>query len=241
MLIKEQLEALNDLEKHVYNYISEHAEEVLSMRIRDLAKAASVSTTTILRLCHKLQCQGYSEFQYRLGLFVQKTRYNELINADAIWNYFTHMDETDLNIKIEQVSVEIQNRSRIIFLGEGLSGLLADYGSQLFRYIGFSAEYINPEFIDFESGTFSDTMVIILSVFGETKDIIKQLHFFKKEKCPIIAISGQSDSTIVKGSDFSLIYSKSTYKDGITSQIPVIYILEALTNCLFRQRTHRTS
>ncbi len=36
------------------------------MKIRELAEEVHVSTTTILRFCKKVGCEGYSEFRLKL-------------------------------------------------------------------------------------------------------------------------------------------------------------------------------
>lgn len=41
----------------------QNRDEVMYMTIRELADAAGVSTTTILRFCRKFNCDGYSEFR----------------------------------------------------------------------------------------------------------------------------------------------------------------------------------
>ena len=61
----EQMKELNELEMTMYNYIITHADKVTSMTIRQLAKELNVSSTTVLRFCSKLGCEGYSEFKYQ--------------------------------------------------------------------------------------------------------------------------------------------------------------------------------
>ena len=47
----EQVKALNDLERMVYEYVVKDPEKVKYMRIRELADEVHVSTSTILRFC----------------------------------------------------------------------------------------------------------------------------------------------------------------------------------------------
>ena len=63
MFSYEQIQSLNELEMEVYNYVIVHLEQVSHMRIRELAESAHVSTSTILRFCNKLGCDGYTEFK----------------------------------------------------------------------------------------------------------------------------------------------------------------------------------
>ncbi|STS85123.1 phosphosugar-binding transcriptional regulator [Klebsiella pneumoniae] len=51
------------------------------MTIRELAEAAGVSTTTVLRFCRKLQCEGYSEFRVRLNYISSRMSLNRQISA----------------------------------------------------------------------------------------------------------------------------------------------------------------
>ncbi len=62
----EQLCEMNESELTVYNYVSTHMEKIAQMSIRELSAAAGVSTTTILRFCSKLGCEGYKEFKHQL-------------------------------------------------------------------------------------------------------------------------------------------------------------------------------
>ena len=64
----EIIQSLNDLELSLYRYIMKNSEKVIYMRIRELADEAHVSTTTILRFCKKVNCQGYSEFKVKLKI-----------------------------------------------------------------------------------------------------------------------------------------------------------------------------
>ena len=62
---------LNGLEMQVYNYVIKNRDKVMYMTIRELADAVGVSTTTVLRFCRKLNCEGYSEFRVRFKLFIE--------------------------------------------------------------------------------------------------------------------------------------------------------------------------
>ncbi|PPS64895.1 hypothetical protein CRX72_03225 [Pantoea sp. BRM17] len=52
--------------------VSEGALAII-LTIRDLAAQAGVSTTTVLRFCRKLHCDGWSEFRIRFRLAQEQT------------------------------------------------------------------------------------------------------------------------------------------------------------------------
>lgn len=62
MFTHKAIAELNALELMVYTYVSKHKNQVMYMTIRELAEAAGVSTTTVLRFCKKMGCDGYSNF-----------------------------------------------------------------------------------------------------------------------------------------------------------------------------------
>ena len=63
----EVIQSLNNLELSLYEYIMKNSKKVIYMRIRELAEEAHVSTTTILRFCKKLNCEGFSEFKVKFN------------------------------------------------------------------------------------------------------------------------------------------------------------------------------
>lgn len=66
MFTIQQIQSLNELEMEVYQCVVQHQNAVPYMRIRELAMEAHVSTTTILRFCRKIGCDGYAEFKLKM-------------------------------------------------------------------------------------------------------------------------------------------------------------------------------
>ena len=77
MFTHEMIKSFNQLEMDVYNYIISNEEKVVYMKVRELAEAVHVSTTTILRFCKKVGCEGYSEFRLKLKTGSQQQRTEE--------------------------------------------------------------------------------------------------------------------------------------------------------------------
>lgn len=64
--------SLNNLEMLVYNYVIKNRDKVMYMTIRELAEAVGVSTTTVLRFCRKLKCEGYQNFACVFKLYLEQ-------------------------------------------------------------------------------------------------------------------------------------------------------------------------
>ena len=75
MFTHEMIKSFNQLEMDVYNYIISNEEKVVYMKVRELAEEVHVSTTTILRFCKKVGCEGYSEFRFHLLLMIRSRQY----------------------------------------------------------------------------------------------------------------------------------------------------------------------
>lgn len=233
MFTNQQIQSLNDLEFEVYNYISTHLEQIPKMKIRDLADAVHVSTSTILRFCTKVDCEGYSELKLKVKMFLDKEK-SPLMKEDfsAITSFLEYV-ETDIfqNAMNKAVDVILEH-DNIMFFGNSQSGILGKYGARYFSNLGAYANYIEDPFYPMPPGTIKDSVLVALSVSGETQETLKQVKFYKNEHASIVAITTSPESTIAKLADASICYYFPVeYINGdnvITCQVPVILILELL-------------
>jgi DNA-binding MurR/RpiR family transcriptional regulator len=132
--------SLNNLEMMVYHYVIKNRDKVMYMTIRELAEAAGVSTTTVLRFCRKLQCEGYSEFRVRFKLYLEQNEPQQAnIGASEIMSFFKSVNNDEFDELLEQAVDIILASERIIFVGAGTSGALAKYGARFFSNVGNSA------------------------------------------------------------------------------------------------------
>ena len=79
MFSYEVIQSLNNLELSLYEYIMKNNKKVIYMRIRELADEAHVSTTTILRFCKKLNCEGFSEFKVKFKMYIEENNIKKVI------------------------------------------------------------------------------------------------------------------------------------------------------------------
>ena len=147
----EILQSYNDLEMLVYNYIMEHKNEVRYMTIRELAQAAHVSTSTIVRFCKKTGCDGYSEFKLRFKLFLQEEKEKQKkqvkdTRSDEIMYFLHTVTSIQYEEKINEVTQVIREARQLIFIGIGTSGILGKYGARYFSNIGKYSQYIEDPF-----------------------------------------------------------------------------------------------
>ncbi len=71
--------SLNNLEMMVYHYVIKNRDKVMYM---------TIATTTVLRFCRKLQCEGYSEFRVRFKLYLEQNEPQQAnIGASEIMSF----------------------------------------------------------------------------------------------------------------------------------------------------------
>ncbi|EJE99692.1 transcriptional regulator [Liquorilactobacillus mali KCTC 3596 = DSM 20444] len=128
----------------------------------------------------------------------------------------------------------ISNVDSVLFFGIGTSGILAQYGARQFSNFGINSIYNVDPFYPLPQKKQSDAnqIAIILSVSGETPEIVDRALSLKADNFHIISITNNNYSTLAKVSEINFSYNikpeviKETL--NITTQIPVIFILEAL-------------
>ena len=94
-------------------------------------------------------------------------------------------------------------RGKIVILGAGKSGIIAQKIAATMTSTGTGALHLHPS--DALHGGIgiinSDDVVMILSNSGETDEIIEMLPYLKRRQVPIIALVGNLDSTLAHRAD----------------------------------------
>lgn len=77
-----------------------------------------------------------------------------------------------------------------------------------------------------------NALAIVLSVSGETEEILRFASQFSLHNCKVLSITSHEHSRLAKLADFNLSWHVPQTRIAgvydITTQIPVIYILESL-------------
>ena len=127
--------------------------------------------------------------------------------------------------KIKEARELIGNSKYVTFSGVGKSGVFCRYGSQLLMEKGKMTYIINDLCIE-NKKDMSNTVVIVVSVSGETSPLIDMLKSYKKVHAKIIAITSSPQSTLAKLSDITLSFEKD---DNIEkSYVPVLKVIEKI-------------
>ena len=244
MFTYEEIMSLNELEMTVYQYILKNKEKAGYMKIRELAEEAHVSTSTILRFCKKMGCSGYSEFKVQFKMYLKNQIEPETdIDISNLTDYLKRFKTEDYMKTIDQAALMLQQSSSIIFIGVGTSGMLAKYGSRYFSNVGWLSLCIDDPFTPVFGEHQEETVVVALSVSGETEQVLGMANGLKTKGCRLISITNTPNCTLARMSDCNISYYMPVRKTAryfnITLQAPVVTILEILGNKLYRLAPER--
>ncbi|MBP3311929.1 MAG: MurR/RpiR family transcriptional regulator [Butyricicoccus sp.] len=133
MFTIERIQTFNELEMLVYQYVIQHQSAIPYMRIRELAAEAHVSSTTILRFCKKLGCDGYAEF--KLKKKEQLGRKNDISipeDLSELKAFLERIESAPFQKKLDEAASIIAKADRVLCVGISNSGYIAQYAARIF-------------------------------------------------------------------------------------------------------------
>ncbi|KRM88496.1 MurR/RpiR family transcriptional regulator [Liquorilactobacillus vini] len=224
----------------IYNYLVSHVNEVAKLSIRQLADTIHVSSASIMRCIKKMGFDSFYALKFELKQQSEKAKCQQFAKGFDT-EIFTLNREFFNRPLLQQYSQEFksfkqlaQEVNNIMFFGIGTSGILAQYGARQFSNFGINAVYnIDPFYpLSDRLKQNSQTIAFMLSVSGETSQNIDQAVRLKEKKFHVVSITDNSYCTLAKLSEINFAYNiqPEVIKDtlNVTTQIPVIYILESL-------------
>ncbi|WBL14766.1 MurR/RpiR family transcriptional regulator [Sutcliffiella sp. NC1] len=190
--------SLSHSEKHVLYYIDDHLDEAKTLPLTEMADINNVSTTTIVRMCHKLGLEGFTELKYIL-----KTLDKDYIPSDEnILNRHQH----DINTMLSQLTIDDINKmtnlmmsaDKVIIVAVGLSKMMGEYLSKLLMQVNKPTFYVyESHIIDLLSNMVGkNDLVVFISSSGETQTIVKIAEKLRYHQTSTAAITNTVDSQL---------------------------------------------
>lgn len=244
MFSNQVLNQFSELDYEVYNFILKNSEKIPYMTIREFANEAHVSTTTITRFCRKVNCNGFSEFKIRFKMEQESTKtIRQRFDFSSILDFFQRIETESFHEQLKSIANIIAEKKQIIFLGIGNSGIIAEYASRYFCNMGIFATGINNPMFPISLEFPKESIIIILSVEGETDVLIENSEIIKQSNSTVVSVTNSKNSTLARISDYNISYyiqgERTDYKKmkvDITSQIPAVYIVEALAKLTVQRK-----
>ncbi len=206
-LLKSIAEAREDLrksEQKVADYVLANPNEVIHMRIVDLAAEADVSEPTVVRFCRALDYDGFQDFKLMLAQgLASNTNFEQfsLDSKDTVSEFkekiFDSMIGNLLNIKellnpetLEDAIDSLANARRVEFYGFGASApVCTDAAHKFHRLKVSSTSYSDPHMQAISAVSLDDRDVVVaISQTGRTKDLLHTVKLVKETGTTVIAL-----------------------------------------------------
>ena len=213
MFTKEIMDTFTDLDLAVYDCIVKNRGRISRMPIKELAAMAHVSTHLEGKR-DALKDDGTAELQS----FVNQVR------------------SEDFQESIEAAFQYLRKSRCTIFVGVGSSGMLGRYGARYFSNVGRFSLFIDDPWLPVLQDLSEDTVTIALSESGLTSQTITIASQLQERGSRLISITNNANSVLARMADCNISYHVAealVNERNVTTQIPVIYIIEMLAKKLY--------
>ena len=196
---------LRKSEAKVADFVLAHANEVISMRIVDLASRSQVSEPTVIRFCRALGFDGFQSFKLQLaqqlGMGSVTTQFavddgdtvtdlrNKVFDT-TIGSLLAVREELDPAI-LEQAIHTISNARRVEFYGFGASGsVAADAQHKFFRLQLSTAAYTDPHIQHMSAISLGEEDVVVaISQSGRTRALLASVSLAMEAGATVIGLA----------------------------------------------------
>ncbi|CAM4309221.1 MurR/RpiR family transcriptional regulator [Erysipelothrix inopinata] len=224
-LVNQYYADLNENDRYIWNYIKNNKEKCMQYTLHELSDACSISKTSIIRFSQKLSLTGYSELRAMLR-FDQSRIDEEDVNLemDHIANTYHAMIDDFKDNDLEDTCEILYRAKRVFAYGSGLVQL--NVVKEMARRFVSAGDYIycfddaeNPR--DVVSQLREGDCIIIISISGESDEVVELATSLHLKGIKIISISNLNDNRLAALSDNNLYISKLKHSIG-TEEYPIM-------------------
>lgn len=224
---------LSEAELYCWNYIQDNLDKIPQLSISKLSENAHVSLSTVNRALKKMGYEGYKEFKEHIRQTKNERKKNGFSKEV---NQAIQKNEIEITRTINQLSAEdieeaiklIDRHSHIIIFSTGLSSNVAR--EMMNKLQIFGKDCVAHDDFDYmkyyASRVRRDTLIIAISVSGETPEIVSAIKLAKVHQAKVVALTADSLSTIAGLADIKISAYKSKVKEinfglDVGSRIPL--------------------
>lgn len=238
------MQSLTSNEEVILQYIVSNKNKVIKMSITELAENTYVSTSTILRLCKKLNFQGFNDLKFHLK---SESTYNDnklsndnisnpATNNDIISNSIDKIKNTISNLNLKDLNYLVDclcSKKNIHILGRGLTQVPLEYFYTLLLSLNRPCTFYfdHPLLYRDTLRMNSNDILIIGSSGGSTIPVIKIATLAKLNAATVVAITSNPNSELTKIADIVLCgetENKNFYGIDVNSRLSIQFIIEAI-------------
>ena len=252
------LSALTESEQKVAAAVRSDPQRVVYASVTELAEAAGVGETTVLRFARKLGYRNYHAFKMDLArdIFSEGAAQDgEAASSPASDDLLHRATEENRRVIVdtyqmldrpvfERAVAMLADARQIHFYGAGHSGITAQDARYRFWRLGFpAAAFADPHFQLMAAATLQPGDVAVgLSVSGSTRDTVECLAAAKARGAGTIAITGYAQAPIGRVADVVLVTATREMplqSGSFTSKIGQLHMLDLLVRALVQSCPER--
>lgn len=203
-LIADTREKLRKSEQKVADFVLAQPNDVIHMRIVDLASEANVSEPTVVRFCRALNYDGFQDFKLTLAQALASNsafeqfsmnrkdtvlEFKQKIFDSMIGNLMSTREQLDDNA-LEEAIAALTKAQRVEFYGFGASApVCTDAQHKFYRLMIASAAHSDPHMQTISAVTLRESDVVVaVSQTGRTKDLLHTVKLARDTGATVITI-----------------------------------------------------
>lgn len=229
--IKKHEYKFSDTEDSIVEYILNNKEDVVKLSIKMLADKFYTVPNTIIRLCKKIEYDGFSQLKNNLKEELKENK------NDSKAGFELNIKKTLELLDFENINrvVDLIYKSRnIIFYGIGQNEPLCEIVTKELKAKDKNVNYYNQrhEAFNYINKLKEEDLIFIISLSGKTKDVVEASKIASNNGCKIVALTHICENELQKNADINLYCYSSLSKINeynISDKVPIMIVLRAIT------------
>ena len=240
--IRSYYDEMTPVEKNIANFFLNNTEKC-DLSSKNIAKCLYVSEASLSRFAKKCGYKGYRElsFSYEKDLEFEKSGIpiNKDVNhfAKKVYGYYQNLLRDNCErvdeVQMGRIVKLLDGSRRVIVYGVGSSGIAAKEIQFRFMRLGLNIEVITDSHMIKMSSVLVDdnSLVIGISLSGQTKEVVDGLCDAKKNKAKVILVTSNLEPAIAEYCDEILQVTdlkNLDYGNKISPQFPILVVFDIL-------------
>ena len=202
--MRRRMEHFRRSEQKVARFVLRNPDEVIHMRIVDLATEAKVSEPTVVRFCRARGCNGFQDFKLKLAQMLASgsqfaqfsmndddsvAEFSQSIFDSTVGTLLSVRDRLD-NDAMSRAIQALALANRVEFYGFGASGAVAfDAQHKFFRLQISTAAYADPHMQNMSAVTLKEgDVVVAISQTGRTRALVASVRLAREAGATVIGL-----------------------------------------------------
>ena len=254
LVLRESMSNLSDTEREIASYLLANPREIIDLSIHELAKQTFSSSSSIVRLCHRLGFTGYKDFRKAVTIELaireqsQLEQEQELSHSDSLdeiiskitYKNIMSLEDTKnlMDVQTLEECLWLIQKARFIYLF-GMGASLCAAMDAYLKFLRLNKPCIinedwHSQLLQARNATAED-LGIVISYSGNTLEVIECMKALKANNTPIIAITRCMHTPVSELADQRLFTTanESIFRSGaMSSRISQLNIIDILYTAL---------